>query len=273
MPMNLTQLKASCSNCGLRKLCLPVGLSADELKRLDQLVYARRKVRRGEDLYRAGNEFSAIYAIRSGFFKNDLVFADGREQVMGFHMPGEILGIDGIGGGRYTCNAVALEDGDVCVIPFCRLEEISREVPGLQHQFHQLMGREMVRHQGVMLLLGSSRAEVRLAAFLIDLCRRFEARGHSASEFILRMTREEIGSFLGLKLETVSRLFSQFQRGNLVAVLQKHIRILDAAGLGKIVRPTGGAGRTAAVTGLSRRQLSIDGRTKPAALSGSAPCA
>lgn len=273
MPMDLTQLKALCSNCGLREWCLPIGLSADELKRLDQLVYARRKVRRGEDLYRTGNEFSAIYAIQSGFFKNDLVSADGREQVIGFHMPGEILGIDGIGGGRYTCNAVALEDGDVCVIPFCQLEEISREVPGLQHQFHQLMGREMVRHQGFMLLLGSARAEVRLAAFLIDLCRRFEARSLSTSEFILRMTREEIGSFLGLRLETVSRLFSQFQRRNLVAVLQKHIRILDAAGLRRIVGPADGAGRSAAGTGLSRPQMSISGRPKLAALSGSAPCA
>jgi CRP/FNR family transcriptional regulator len=273
MPMDLTQLKASCSNCGLRELCLPIGLSADELKRFDQLVYARRKVRRGEDLYRAGNEFSAIYAIRSGFFKNDLVFADGREQVMGFHMPGEILGIDGIGGGRYTCNAVALEDGDVCVIPFCRLEEISRAVPGLQHQFHQLMSREMVRHQGVMLLLGSARAEVRVAAFLLNLSQRFKARGYSASEFNLRMTREDIGSFLGLKLETVSRLFSQFQRANLVAVLQKYIRILDAAGLIKIVGSTDGARRSAAGTGLSGPHLPISGRPKPAALSASAPCA
>lgn len=273
VPIGLAQLKASCSNCGLRGLCLPIGLSADELERLDQLVYARRKVRRGEDLYRVGDSFSAIYAIRSGFFKNELVLEDGREQVMGFHMPGDILGIDGIGGDRYACNAVALEDSEVCVIPFIRLEEISREVRGLQHQFHQFMSREMVRDQGVMLLLGGMRAEARLAAFLLNLSRRFEARGYSASEFNLRMTREEIGSFLGLKLETVSRLFSQFQRGNLVAVLQKHIRILDAAGLRKIVGPTDGAGRSASGTGLSRPQLSMSGRPKPAALSVSAPCA
>jgi CRP/FNR family transcriptional regulator len=237
-PISLAQLKASCSNCGLRELCLPIGLSADELKRLDQLVFARRKVRRGEELYRAGNAFSAIYAIRSGFFKNDLVLEDGREQVMGFYMPGDILGIDGIGGDRYTCNAVALEDSDVCVIPFSRVEEISHEVRGLQHKFHQLMGREMAREQGVMFLLGSARAEVRLAAFLLNLSQRFEARGYSASEFNLPMTREDIGSFLGLKLETVSRLFSKFHKRNLVAVLQKHIRILDAAGLRKIVRST-----------------------------------
>jgi len=265
IPMGPAQLKASCSNCGLRELCLPVGLSADEIERLDQLVYARRKVRRGEDLYRVGNSFSAIYAVRSGFFKNELVLEDGREQVMGFHMPGDILGIDGIGEDRYACNAVALEDSEVCVIPFLRLEEISRQVRCLQHQFNQFMGREMARDQGVMLLLGSMRAEARLAAFLLNLSRRFESRGYSASEFTLRMTREEIGSFLGLKLETVSRLFSKLQEGNLVAVLQKHIRILDAAALRKIADPTDGAGRSAHGTGPSKLQRPLDARPEMAA--------
>lgn len=271
MPTDFTELVASCSNCGLREMCLPIGLSADEFKHLDQLVYARRKVRRGEDLYRVGDSFSAIYAIRSGFFKNELVLEDGREQVMGFHMPGEILGIDGVGDDCYACNAVALEDSEVCVIPFVRLVEISHAVRGLQHQFHQVMGREMARHQGVKMLLGSARAEVRVAAFLLNLSQRFEARGYSASEFNLRMTREDIGSFLGLKLETVSRLFSQFQRANLVVVLQKFIRILDAAGLRKIVVPMDGVGRTTACTRLSRPQWPINGRPKVAALSVSVP--
>ena len=267
MPIDLTELKASCSNCAMRELCLPIGLSADERRRADQLVYARRKVRRGADLHRAGDVFSAIYAIRSGFFKNDLVFEDGREQVMGFYMSGDILGVDGIDADRYACNAVALEDSEVCVIPFIRLEEISREVRGLQHQFHQVMGREMVRHQGVKTLLGSARAEVRVAAFLLNLSRRFESRGCSASELNLPMTREDIGSFLGLTLETVSRLFSQFQRGNLVAVQQKHVRILDAAGLGKIVGGAYGAGRPAAGTAIPKRRLPISGRPVAAALS------
>lgn len=243
IPTNPAPLKASCSNCGLRELCLPVGLSADEVSRLDQLVYARRKVRRGEDLYLAGAPFGAIYAIRSGFFKNELVLEDGRQQVMGFHMPGDILGVDGIGADRYTCNAVALEDSEVCVIPFSRLEEISRDVPCLQHQFHQCMSREMIRDQGVMLLLGSMRADARLAAFLLNLSLRFAARGYSAHEFDLRMTREEIGSFLGLKLETISRLFSKFQEGNLITVMQKHIRIRDDAGLRQTVDPANGTGR------------------------------
>jgi CRP/FNR family transcriptional regulator, anaerobic regulatory protein len=273
MPIDLTQLKASCSNCALRQLCLPVGRSADELKHLDQLVFARRKLRCGEELYRAGNEFSSIYAIRSGFFKNDFVLEDGREQVMGFHMPGDVLGIDGIGGDRYTCNAVALEDSDVCVIPFSRVETISHEVRGLQHQFHQLMALEKARDQRVMSLLRGARAETRLAAFLLDLSQRFQARGYSASEFNLRMTRWELGSYLGLKLETVSRLFSKFQKGNLVTVLQKKIRILDAAGLKQIACPTKGTGRFATGTGPWRLQLPINGRPTPAALSASVPFA
>ena len=145
VPFNVSQLKSVCSACSLRELCLPMGLSAEEVERLDQLVYARRKVKRGEGLYRAGDSFSAIYAIRTGFFKSNVILEDGRDQVTGFHMPGEIIGMDGIGTDCHSCNAVALEDSDVCVIPFSRLEELSNEVRGLQRQFHKLMSREIVR--------------------------------------------------------------------------------------------------------------------------------
>jgi len=188
-------------------------------------------VKRGESLYRSGDAFGSIYAVRSGFFKSGVVLEDGRDQVTGFHMPGEILGLDGIGTERHTCGATALEDSEVCVIPFARLEEVSREVRTLQHQFHKVMSREIVRDQGVMMLLGTMRAEERLAAFLLNLSQRFVTRGYSPAEFHLRMTREEIGSYLGLKLETVSRVFSRFQEAGLVAVQQKHIRILDPEGL------------------------------------------
>jgi CRP/FNR family transcriptional regulator len=220
-----------CSGCSLRELCLPMGLSADELEHLDRLVYTRRRLKRGESLYRSGDAFGSIYAVRSGFFKSGVVLEDGRDQVTGFHMPGEILGLDGIGTERHTCGATALEDSEVCVIPFARLEEVSREVRPLQHQFHKVMSREIVRDQGVMMLLGTMRAEERLAAFLLNLSQRFLARGYSPAEFHLRMTREEIGSYLGLKLETVSRVFSRFQEAGLVAVQQKHIRILDPEAL------------------------------------------
>ena len=229
--INLSVIKTACSNCNLRELCLPLGMNDNELDRLDDLVSNRRRIKRGDPLYSAGQPFEAIYAVRSGFFKTDILTEDGRDQVTGFQMTGELLGLDGIGTEAHTCNAIALEDSEVCAIPFSRLEEISREVPTLQHHFHKVMSREIVRDHGVMILLGTMRAEERLAAFLLNLSQRFTTRGYSHTEFYLRMTREEIGSYLGLKLETISRTFSRFQLDGLIAVQQKHIRILDVAGL------------------------------------------
>ena len=231
VPITVEGLKTACSQCNLQELCLPFGVSDGDIDQLDALVGARRKVKRHQHLYRVGDAFESIYAVRTGSFKTDVLLEDGREQVTGFQMSGEILGLDGISTDTHTCNAVALEDSDVCIIPFANLETLSREVESLQHQFHKVMSREIVRDHGVMMLLGSMRAEERLAAFLINMSQRFTARGFSAAEFHLRMTREEIGSYLGLKLETVSRAFSRFQENGLIAVQQKHIRIRDIDGL------------------------------------------
>lgn len=228
---SVAKFRTTCSACNLRELCLPCGLSNPEMDKVDELVYTRKKIKRGDSLYRSGDEFSALYAVRSGFFKSTLLLEDGRDQVTGFCMPGEILGMDGIGQELHTSNAVALEDSEVCVIPYGRLEDMGNDMPVLRRQFHKVMSREIVRDQGVMMLLGSMRAEERLAAFLLNLSLRFVARGYSPSEFHLRMTREEIGSFLGLKLETVSRIFSKFQEEKLISVQQKHIRILNTLGL------------------------------------------
>jgi len=228
-------LKVACSSCNLRELCLPVGFSEREIMRLDTLVDTRRKVRHGDTLFRAGDPFAALYAVRTGFFKTRVSSEDGRDQVTGFQMAGELLGLDGIGADRHTCDAVALEDSQVCVIPFERLEELSREFSDLQRQFHKIMSREIVRDHGVMLLLGSMRAEERLAAFLLNLTERLQARGFSASAVVLRMTRGEIGSFLGLKLETVSRIFSKFQDDGVLQVKQRNVRVLDAAALRRLV--------------------------------------
>ena len=231
IPISLNSLRAACSQCNLRELCLPYGLSEQEVRKLDSMVAAKRRLRRGQHMYRAGDPFEAIYAIKTGFFKTDVLLEDGRDQVTGFQMAGEILGMDGIGTEAHTCNAVALEDSEVCVIPFNQLEQLSSEIRALQHHFHKVMSREIVRDHGVMMLLGTMRAEERLAAFLLNLSQRFTARGYSPQEFHLRMTREELGSYLGLKLETVSRAFSRCQEEGLIAVQQKHIRILSIAGL------------------------------------------
>ena len=229
--LRLEPFKVACSSCNLRELCLPVGLSRENLERLDTLVANRRAVARGESLFRAGETFLSLYAVRTGFFKTRVSSEDGRDQVTGFQMAGELLGLDGISTDNHTCDAVALEDSQVCVIPYNQLEGLSREFTELQHQFHKIMSREIVRDHGVMLLLGSMRAEERLAAFLLNLTQRLQARGFSPSALVLRMTREEIGSYLGLKLETVSRLFSRFQADSLIEVQQKHVRILDIPGL------------------------------------------
>jgi CRP/FNR family transcriptional regulator len=218
--------RARCSACNLRDLCLPSGLGEEQSAAFSDNAYTRRRVKRGDTLYRLGEEFNAIYAVRAGFFKSSVVLEDGRDQVTGFHMAGEIVGMDGIGTERHASDVIALEDSEVCIIPYARLEEA-----GMQRQLHKAMSRELVRDQGVMMLLGTMRAEERLATFLLNLSTRFVARGFSQSEFHLRMTREEIGSYIGLSLETVSRLFSRFQEDGLIAVRQKHIVIHDIPGL------------------------------------------
>ncbi|MDM0021611.1 fumarate/nitrate reduction transcriptional regulator Fnr [Variovorax saccharolyticus] len=237
--MKPENIKVACSNCNLRELCMPVGLAPGELQRIDDLVATRRKVKRRETLFRNGEPFTSLYAIRTGVFKTRVASEDGRDQVTGFQMAGEIIGLDGIVNDQHTCDAVALEDSEVCVMPFDRIEELSREVTALQRHVHQIMSREIVREHGVMLLLGSMRAEERLAAFLLNLVQRLHARGFSRSELVLRMTREEIGSYLGLKLETVSRTLSKFAAEGMVEVEQRNVRIVDPDALRRIVNSPG----------------------------------
>ncbi len=236
-PADLHTIKVACSGCNLRELCMPVGLSPDELARLDDVVATRRKVKRGAALFRNGEAFHSLFAIRTGFFKTCVTSEDGRDQVTGFQMAGEIIGLDGIVNDHHTCDAVALEDAEVCVMPFDRVGELSREIGALQHHVHRIMSREIVREHGVMLLLGGMRAEERVAAFLLNLVQRLHARGFSRSELVLRMTREEIGSYLGLKLETVSRTFSKLAEDGVIEVRSRHLRILDAQALHALVTP------------------------------------
>ena len=230
------ELKVACSSCSLRELCLPLGMRGADIERLDTLVDNRRRVRRGGALFHVGDPFTALYAVRTGFFKTCVATEDGASQVTGFQMAGEMLGLDAISHDRHTCDAIALEDSQVCVIPYDRLEALSREFVELQQAFHKIMSREIVRDHGVMLLLGSMRAEERLATFILNLTRRLKARGFSPTALVLRMTREEIGSYLGLKLETVSRTFSKFHEDGLLAVRQREVRVLDEEGLRRVVQ-------------------------------------
>jgi CRP/FNR family transcriptional regulator len=233
--IDIAELKSVCSACSLQELCLPIGLDPAEVDVLDRLVEHHRCVRRGDYLYRAGTPFRSLFAVRSGFLKSHVLHDDGREQVTGFHMMGEFVGMDAISTDVHTCDAVALEDSDICEIPFSTLEAFSRTVPILQRHLHKIMSREIVRDHGVMLLLGSMKAEERLAAFLLNLSQRYCARGYSGTSFHLRMTREEIGSYLGLKLETVSRVLSKFDEEGLITVQNKFIEFKDVAALKAVI--------------------------------------
>ena len=234
-PVNPHPIKIACATCNLRELCLPMGLTKDELDRVNDVVTNRRTVKRGTSLFHAGDKFFSLYAIRTGVFKTCVTSEDGREQVTGFQMAGEIIGLDGIVNDHHNCDAIALEDAEVCVMPLDHIEELAREVTALQRHVHKIMSREIVREHGVMLLLGSMRAEERLAAFLLNLVQRLHIRGFSPSELVLRMSREEIGSYLGLKIETVSRAFSKFAEEGLIEVKQRHVRILKADALTRMV--------------------------------------
>lgn len=221
------QQKSDCMTCSLRELCLPVGLTDEETEYLGNLINHKFKVRRGEFLSHAGSDFKSLYAVKNGSFKTCTLKMDGRQQVTGFYMTGELLGLDAISPEKHTCDTIALDDSEVCEVPFGKLEEIGRSIPSLMSQFHKIMSREIVQDRGVMMLLGSMRAEERLAAFLLNLSTRFARRKYSPTDFVLRATREDIGSYLGLKLETVSRSFSKLQEEGLITVNNKHITLRD----------------------------------------------
>jgi len=208
---------------------IPLPPAVDAL--LNRAGGQRRRLKRGDYLYRYGGEFTALYGIHAGSFKSVLLTEDGREQVTGFHMAGEMLGLDGLGADHYNGDAIALEDGEVIEIARDSLDLLVRHEPLLQRELFRMLASEIQRERALMLLLGSMRAEERLAAFLLNLSQRLAARGYSATRFILRMTREEIGSLLGLKLETVSRILSRFQAERIIRVNNREIEIADLAQL------------------------------------------
>ena len=225
------QQKSSCTTCSLREICLPIGLNDAEIYHLSNLIKHKFKVRRGEYLFHAGADFKSLYAVKNGFFKTSILKIDGRTQVTGFYMAGELLGLDAISLEKYSCDTMALEDSEVCEVPFARLEEIGRSIPPLMNQFHKIMSREIMHDHDVMMLLGHMKAEERLASFLLNLSTRLSRRGYSSIEFNLKMTRNEIGSYLGLKLETVSRTFSKLQEEGLVTISNKRVKLENIAEL------------------------------------------
>lgn len=227
----VNSLRTSCSTCSMHQLCLPMGLGEQDMDRLDQIIGRRRKVPRDAYLYRMDDPFTNLYAVRIGHFKTYQVNASGEQQITGFQMAGELLGMDAISTDRHHCDAIALEDSEVCEIPFPRLEELFGTMPILLRHFHRMMSQEITREQSVMLLLGNMRAEQRFAAFLVNLASRYVARGYSSTDFQLRMSREDIGNYLGLTIESISRTLSKFKKQGLLTVSNREIVLLDPATL------------------------------------------
>ena len=227
-----------CAACSMHQICLPMGLGETDMDKLDKIIGRRRKVPRDGHLYRVGDPFTNLYAIRLGHFKTHQIHPSGNQQITGFQMAGELLGMDAISTDRHHCNAVALEDSEVCEIPFSRLESLFGDMPTLLHHFHRMMSQEITREQSVMLLLGNMRAEQRFAAFLVNLASRYSVRGYSSTSFQLRMTREEIGNYLGLTIESISRLLSKFKKQGWIKVANRELELLDSVTLKAVAAGT-----------------------------------
>lgn len=225
--INISSIKAACKSCTLQELCLPLGLSETDISALDRLIKRRRTLKKGEILYRFGDPLQSLYAIRTGALKTTGLIEDGRAQVTGFYLPGELLGIDAINSDKHPCSAEALEPSEVCEIPFPLLEELATKIPGLQHQLLRIMSREIVRDEEMLMLLGRMTAEERLASCLMSFSRRLERLGGAPEEFKLSMSRQDLGDYLGLALETVSRLLSRFHDEGLISVHGRQISLRD----------------------------------------------
>lgn len=227
--------RPACNSCALKDLCICAGLNARDSALFENLISNLVRIKRGEKLFYAGQKFEGLYAIRIGFLKASIATEEGHEQVIDFPMTGDLLGLEGIANGTYTTDVVALEDVDACFIPYAAILAAIPDHPQLAQHLQKILSREIIHKQGMLLLLGSLRAEERLAAFLMRLSQRFAKRNYSRNDFVLRMTRAEIGSYLGLKLETISRVLSHFTHENIISVTQKRIQILDFDALNQIV--------------------------------------
>ncbi|WP_300731511.1 fumarate/nitrate reduction transcriptional regulator Fnr [Pseudomonas sp.] len=219
--------QAQCKDCSLAPLCLPLSLNLEDMDALDEIVKRGRPLKKGEFLFRQGDKFGSVYAVRSGALKTFSLSGAGEEQITGFHLPSELVGLSGMDTESYPVSAQALETTPVCEIPFERLDELSVQLPQLRRQLMRIMSREIRDDQQMMLLLSKKTADERIATFLVNLSARFRARGFSANQYRLSMSRNEIGNYLGLAVETVSRVFTRLQADGLITAEGKEVHIID----------------------------------------------
>lgn len=233
--IDLAKLRKTCAQCSLQQLCLPAGVGADDLEKLDRLVRKRRPLARGEALFRTGAPLQALYVAREGAFKTSALAEDGSVQVIGFHLPGELMGLDALGGGRHRCEAEALEPAQVCEVPFAELGHIAAQIPSLQQQLLRVIGQSMGRDQDHLEMMGRRHANERVALFLHSLAERLQSLGLDPHAFALPMSREDLASYLGMVIETVSRTFSRLQDDGIIQVRGRQLKILDRERLDRLV--------------------------------------
>ena len=235
------RLKVSCGQCNLNELCFPHGMLQEDMNKLDSVVEQRKPLHKNDHLYHESEASHAIYAVRSGSIKTVVESPNGDEQIVGFHLPGELLGFDGFMDDSHTCSAIALETTSVCVMPMSKLEGLCTTLPSLQQQMKRIMGKEVTEEHRMLLMLGKMSAEEKIATFLLSISRRMEERHWKATEFVLSMPRQDIANYLGLAVETVSRLFAQYQEAGIIKVDRRRIGILDLHRLKVIVGESEGA--------------------------------
>ncbi len=227
--LDIDRLRRSCSRCTLRELCLPAGIGAAGLQQLDNIINRRHAYTRHERVFTAASAAKALYVPREGAFKTVVLAEDGERQVIGFHLPGEVMGLDALGTGYHRCEAEALEPSLVCEVPLQDMERIAAQVPALQRQLMGLIGQSMGRDQDHLEMMGRRVASDRVLLFLHSLAGRYRELGHPPDVLTLPMSREDIANYLGLVLETVSRCFSRLQKQGLITVQGRNVRILDPA--------------------------------------------
>lgn len=231
IPIDLVRLRRSCADCSLGELCLPAGVDRDDLGRLDTLVQRRRPLQRGESLFRAGDPLRSVYVASAGAFKTVVVNEAGEEHVLGFHLPGELFGLDAIGSGKHRCEAIALGEAKVCELPFASLSTVAAQLPSLQRQLLRVMGQSADRDHDHVDVLSRRQASERIALFLHGLGERYHRIGQPGDDFQLPMSRDEIARYLGLALETVSRGFTRLHDDGVIEVRGRRVRIVDGAAL------------------------------------------
>ncbi len=232
--VDLAVLRSACSKCALSQLCLPAGVDSEDMLRLDETVQTRRPLQRGQTLFAEGAEFHSLFVVRAGTFKTFSSSEEGEVQILGFHLPGEIIGFDALADDQHRCTAEALDQASVCEIPYNRLSDVAQKIPGLQRQLMRIASREMVKDHEHLVMMGRRQAQERLAIFLRSLSDRHLRLQHIHDDFVLSMSRQDIANYLGLVVETVSRLFTRFEESGVLTVDRKRIRIRDFARLSEL---------------------------------------